>query len=92
MDNQVCFDVRNKIEKPKISNERAEKINAILSNYKGEELTITYYYDGYIYKIKSTIKYINKYQKLLVLEEGEIPLKEVIDIDADYFSNNFDFA
>ena len=27
---------KNKIEKPKISNERAEKINAILSNYKGE--------------------------------------------------------
>ncbi len=83
---------KNKIEKPKISNERAEKINVILSNYKGEEITITYFYDGYIYKIKTTIKYINKYQRNLVLDEGEIPLNEIIDIDCEYFSNNFDFA
>ena len=83
---------KNKIEKPRISNEVAQKINAILVNYHGQEVTIEYFYNGYIYKIKTVIKYINKTQRKLILEEGEIPLNEVISIDDETFSNNFDFA
>ena len=83
---------KNKIEKPRISNEVAQKINAILVNYHGQEVTIECFYNGYIYKIKTVIKYINKTQRKLILEEGEIPLNEVINIDDETFSNNFDFA
>lgn len=83
---------RNKIEKPKIANEVAQKINAILVNYHGQEVTIKYFYDGYLYEIKTIIKYISKQQRKLILEEGEIPLNEIIDIIDEDFSNNFDFA
>lgn len=96
IDQSICLEKmkfeKNKIEKPKISNEVAEKINAILTSYHKQELTITYFYDGYIYKIKTIIKSINSYQKKLILPDGNIPLSEVIDIEDENFSNNIDFA
>ena len=36
---------RNKIEKPKISSDKAREINMILANYHGEDLKIKYFYD-----------------------------------------------
>lgn len=74
---------RNKIAKPQISNERAEKINNILTNYKGEELLVTFYYDGYLYNIKGKIKKIDLNSRTIYFEKGQIPLKEIIDIVAN---------
>ena len=77
---------RNKTEKPKLSNEKANKINAILSNYHGETLTIKYFYDGYIYQIKTALKKVDSYRKQLVLDDGNIPFTALVDIDSpDYF-------
>lgn len=96
IEQSICLEemkfAKNKIEKPKISNEIAEKINAILTHYKGQEVTITYYYDGYIYKVKSIIKSISLYNRKIILPSGAIPLSEVLDIEDENFTNNIDFA
>ncbi len=81
---------KNKIEKPKIAREEAEKINRILASYHGQELTIKYYYNGYIYKIKTTIVSINKNAKTLSLKEGKIPFSEILDIIDNEYNDNID--
>lgn len=71
---------KNKIDKPLISSERAEKINQILVNYAGQEVEIKYYYDGYIYTITTTIKRVDKEYKKLVLPSGTLSFKDIIDL------------
>lgn len=71
---------KNKIDKPLISSDRAEKINQILVNYAGQEVEIKYYYDGYIYTIITTIKRIDKEYKKLVLPSGTLSFKDIIDL------------
>ena len=81
--NEMFYE-KHKQEKPSISKERAEKINQILSNYNGQKLRIKYFYDGYIYELVTTIKRIDVVNKKLIFEEGNMPFKEIIDINADF--------
>lgn len=81
---------RNKIEKPKIASEEAEFINNILVNYHGQELVIKFFYNGYLYEVKTIIKSINKTKRILVLPNGKLPISEIISIKDESFSNNFD--
>lgn len=74
---------RNKIDKPSISNDRANKINEILKNYHGQEIKIKYYYDGYLFEIKTTIIKIESTQRALVTSKGIIPLSNIIDVIDD---------
>lgn len=74
---------RNKIDKPSISNDRANKINEILRNYHGQEIKIKYYYDGYLFEIKTTIIKIESTQRALVTSKGIIPLSNIIDVIDD---------
>ena len=81
---EEMFYEKNKKLKPSISNERASKINQILFNYHGEKLKIKYYYDGYIYEIVTSIKRVDTYNKKLVLEDGNIPFSELVDLSIDF--------
>lgn len=72
---------RNKINKPLISNEQAEKINRILTNYHGQSLKITFYYDGYLYQEETTIKTIDIINKRIVLSQTTINLKDIINLE-----------
>ena len=47
---------RNKVEKPTITQDRIEKINFILQNYRGQPLKIRFWHDGYFYIINKPIK------------------------------------
>ena len=70
-----------KVEKPKISSEAAEEINEILVNYHGQELELYYYKSGRILKEKSTIKKIDAFNKVLILNNGiKINLRDLIGI------------
>ena len=77
-------------DKPLISKEKAEEINRILSNYKGQDLTITYFYDGYIYKITTAIKRIDTLNKKIIFNDGDMPFSQIIDIENSTF-DDFDF-
>ena len=72
---------RNKIEKPTISNEKAEEINSILLNHNGRELIFTIYIKGKIYKYIGVIKRIDTLEKnILLTDKTKIYLKDIIDI------------
>ena len=69
------------VEKPKLSNERAEEINEILVNYHGQELEIYYYKKGRILKEKSTIKSIDALNRRLILDNNIIIyLKDLVEL------------
>ena len=55
-----------KIEKPKISIDRAEEINEILVNYQGEELIFTIYKKGEIIKFTSPILKIDINNRMII--------------------------
>lgn len=80
---EEMFYEKNKKVKPSISNERAEKINQILSNYQGQTLKIKYYYEGYLYEVSVVLKRVDALNKKVILEDGSIPFKEIIDINVD---------
>lgn len=74
---------RLKIAKPVLSSDQIKDIeDKILdSYYSKEEINITYYRSGYLYKVKVYIKYIDKLKKQLILSNGLIIyFKQVIEI------------
>ena len=78
------FYEKNKSVKPSISRERASKINSILVNYHGELVLIKYFYDGYVYELKTTLKRVDSINRKLILDEGSIPFSEIVDLDYTY--------
>lgn len=70
-----------KVEKPTISEEEADKINEILVNYHGQELTIQYFRKGEILSDTTSIKRIDPVEKKLYLTNKKvIKLEEIISI------------
>lgn len=72
---------KSKKSKPVISEDRAEEINQVLTNYHGEIVTITYYADGYTYRIKTKIKKIDIENQLLVLPQGKLKFSNLLRIE-----------
>ena len=73
-----------KVVKPTISNEEAESINEILTNYHGQELTIIYFRNGKILEEKSTIKKIDAFEKKIYLVNRKvINMHDLVDIKED---------
>ena len=73
---------KTKIEKPKISSERAEEINDILVNYSGEELIFSIYKKGEIVTFISPILKIDLYNRCLFCKDGiKIPLNSLINLE-----------
>lgn len=69
------------IEKPKISNEMAEEINEILTNYHGQELTFVYFKKGQLLEEKSTIKKIDAFERKIILSNQKIIyLKDLVEL------------
>ena len=72
----------DKMPKPELSSDEEEKINSILVHYHGQPVEISYYRNERIYKINTTIKRIDVYEKKLYLEDRQIiSLFELIDIE-----------
>ncbi len=72
---------KNKIDKPLISSERAEKIDEILHNYNDRLFEIEYYYDGYLYKVVREIIRVDITKRELVFSDGRLPFSNIIDIN-----------
>ena len=71
-----------KVEKPRISSDKAEEINEILVNYQGEELLFTFYRNSKIQSIASIIKKIDAENKKIVLPDRKtIYFVELIDLE-----------
>lgn len=72
---------RNKIEKPILEDDQIEKINYVLQSYRGGQVKIKFFYDGYLYYITDEIKKIDLDNKCLVLESGKLKLDQLLDIE-----------
>ena len=73
---------RNKIEKPKLTEDQIEKINYMLQTYKkGQNVRIKFFSDGYLYETDVVIKRIDLENQCLVLDKGKLKLKDILDID-----------
>lgn len=71
---------KNKIVKPKLSNEQAEEIDRILREYHGELLRMRYYQNGDVKEVSQTIKKIDTVERIVIGSEQTIPLKDLLDI------------
>ena len=72
---------KTKIDKPKISNERAEEINYLLTHYNNEEVKIEIYEDGFLYEVITHLKQIDPINRCLVLENRKkVPFSKLINI------------
>lgn len=77
-----------KIERPQVFNEQARKIDTILKEYDYKStLTLTIFYDGYVYTLKEKILKIDKRNKMIYFNDFYIPIKNILDIeDPDIFN------
>ena len=67
--------------KPLISNEEAEEINELLTNYQKEEVVITYFRRGELLQKEGVIKRIDEIERKLIMEDKDkILLKEICKI------------
>lgn len=72
---------REKVKKPLISQEEAEKINNILTNYQGEPLIVLFYRNGKISEEEITIKKIDLNERKLVLPNRRVILfNEIVNL------------
>lgn len=73
---------RNKIAKPKLTQDQIEKINLALQNYEpGQIVKIKFYNDGYLYESDVEIKLIDLQNRCLILNKGKLKFENLIDID-----------
>ena len=71
-----------KVSKPELSPDEEEKINNRLVHYNGQPVELSYFKDDRIYKINTTIRRIDIYEKKLILEDGQIiKLFDLINIE-----------
>jgi len=73
---------KNKITKPKLSNEQAEEIDRVLREYHGELLRMRYYRNGDIKEIRQTIKKIDTVERIVIGSELKIALKDLLEVIA----------
>lgn len=72
---------KSRISKPRISSERAEKINEILTTYCGEEVKAKYYDDGFLHFLDGTISKIDATWRYILLQGKRIEFRNLIDLD-----------
>ena len=71
---------KKKIDKPLIASEEAEQIDLILRNYNKEEVIVSYWLDGYIYKESGVIFRIDATFKYLLINGIKVPFKNLVGL------------
>lgn len=73
---------REEIEKPLISNEKAEEINYLLQNYDGRTLKFTIYKNKRLVEIENQIKRIDMFdRKIYMVDRTSVYLKDLVDLE-----------
>jgi hypothetical protein len=71
---------KGRIDKPLISSSKAEEINEVLSNYHGEQVSIYFFWDGYIKQTIGTISKIDTIYNLLQINDIRISFSNIVDV------------
>lgn len=69
---------RLKVSRPLLSEDEMNAINDVLVNYHGQKLNITYYDQGFVKDIVTTIRKIDPYQKKVITPEVELSFDDLI--------------
>lgn len=69
---------RLKVSRPLLSEDEMNAINDVLVNYHGQKLTITYYDQGFVKEVETTIRKIDPYQKKVITPEVELSFDDLI--------------
>lgn len=73
---------KEKVDKPHISSDKAEEINEVLVNYHNQEVNISYWRNGYLYKEKTTISIDAFNRKITLLNTNKnIFLNELTSLE-----------
>jgi hypothetical protein len=76
---------RGKKERPLHSSEEAEEINDVLVNYRGSEVFLRYYVDGYTEEITDKITKIDSIYKYLIIADNKIAFRDIVELkDLDF--------
>ena len=67
-------------DKPQIAQDKAEEINALLSSYQGQEVTVTFYLNGQIRKSDGIIHWIDAVFKAITINDMKIAFSNIVDI------------
>lgn len=70
---------KNAIEKPLISSDKAEEINAIFSSYRGQEVAISFFLAGAIKESRGPIKRIDSFYRFIEINGIRIPFSSIVD-------------
>jgi len=80
--NKVLYE-KGKKDRPIVLPDKQEEINEVLVNYAGQEVRISFYQDGYVYKVDTTIEKIDKDNKKIYLARTKfIEFKNIVDIES----------
>lgn len=74
---------RNKRPCPQMSSDKAEEINDLLANYKGEKIVARYWHDGYIYAIHGYLEEVSTIYGYLRIGGEEIYFRQLTDLYPD---------
>lgn len=75
-------DKNREVEKPIVSNEKAEEINYLLQHHEGRILNFTIYKNKRLVEIKNIIKRIDMFdRKIYMIDKTSIYLKDLVNLE-----------
>jgi hypothetical protein len=74
---------KNKVDKPIISNEQANEINEILTNYNHEAIIAKYWEDGCIYYLEGTVEKIDPFERRILIGGKRISFASLVQISRE---------
>ncbi len=78
---QEMWDKKTTIEKPSISNEKAEEINELLLSYSGEKVCLYFYSSGRVKESRGEIKRIDPIYKIIEMNDIRIRFSEIVGLE-----------
>ncbi len=72
---------KEEIEKPIISEDKAEEINEMLSSYAGEEVCLYFYASGKVKQSRGSIDRIDPIYKIVEMNDIRIRFSEIVGLE-----------
>lgn len=72
---------KGKVAKPLISNEKAEKIDGYLRDFKNKRFKVTFYDDGYVLDVEESIISVDCVNRWIKTENRTIAFTNLLDLE-----------
>lgn len=75
------MDKKEEIDKPLLSEEKAEEINEILTTYAGEEVCLYFYMSGHVKQSRGAIDRIDPIYRVVEMNDIRIRFSEIVGLE-----------